>query len=196
MIGGIYKIQSISKPYKFYIGSTVCFKRRKGEHFRDLRRGDHPGHKLQRHFNKYGQSDLEFIELETCTPCDLIAREQHYFSTLVPTLNINRTAGGRYTGTQSEGTKALRASRIRGRKWTDAQRIAFKRVAKDTAGKRYPVPNTIHGYTLINSDKRTDDRKRICVWKCNQCNVLVERTVGEMKAKQFHCRCRVSSIVR
>ena len=59
-ISGIYKIQSVIKPDRCYIGSGVCIKSRWNRHLCDLRHNRHWSKKLQNHYNKYGESDLQF----------------------------------------------------------------------------------------------------------------------------------------
>lgn len=53
---------------KFYIGSTIHPKRRKSQHFSDLRKGRHTNIHLQRAFNKYGENQFEWIVLEESEP--------------------------------------------------------------------------------------------------------------------------------
>jgi group I intron endonuclease len=64
-IVGVYKIQSIIKPERIYIGSTVDMVNRWWTHLYYLRNGDHHSPKLQRHYNKYGEDDLVFEIIET-----------------------------------------------------------------------------------------------------------------------------------
>jgi len=85
---GIYKIQSVIKPERFYIGSAVNFKDRWNNHISQLRKNIHHSKKLQRHYNKYGELDLVFIITEPCFPQFLIIREQYYIDTLKPYFNI------------------------------------------------------------------------------------------------------------
>lgn len=93
IISGIYKIQSITKPYRFYIGSAINLKQREKQHFGLLRRGKHHSIKLQRHYNKYGKSDLCFIVLLCCDKNDLIANEQFFIDAMNPYFNSFPTAG-------------------------------------------------------------------------------------------------------
>jgi group I intron endonuclease len=90
---GIYKIQSIIKPDRFYIGSAVNLHHRWICHLSDLRKGKHHSGKLQNHFNKYGEADLVFIIIEPCLPEFLIIREQFYINELKPWFNVCPTAG-------------------------------------------------------------------------------------------------------
>lgn len=90
---GIYKIQSISKPNKIYIGSSINIKNRWSRHSVDLKGNRHENYKLQRHYNKYGKDDLVFEILEECNKEDILKIEQIYLDTLNPKFNICRIAG-------------------------------------------------------------------------------------------------------
>ena len=83
MTSGIYKITNI-KNGKFYLGSTKDFTRRQGDHFRDLKNGDHINKHLQNAFNLDGEENFKFEIIETCEESNLIILEQHYLDTLTP----------------------------------------------------------------------------------------------------------------
>ena len=92
-ISGIYKIQSIIKPERIYIGSAVNVNKRWSNHKRMLKNNCHDNIKIQRHSNKYGINDLVFIILEPCFTEFLTIREQFYIDTLNPYFNICKIAG-------------------------------------------------------------------------------------------------------
>jgi group I intron endonuclease len=89
---GIYKIQSIIKPHRCYIGSSYNIDKRWEEHLKDLRKEKHHSIKLQRHYNKYGEKDLIFILIEPCFPNWLITREQYYLDLIHPYFNTCKLA--------------------------------------------------------------------------------------------------------
>lgn len=91
-ISGIYKIQSIIKPERFYIGSAVSFRDRWSSHISRLRKNKHHSPRLQAHFNKYGIEDLVFIIVEPCFPEFLETREDYYIKTLKPLFNARQSA--------------------------------------------------------------------------------------------------------
>lgn len=93
MTSAIYKIQSIIKPERIYIGSAIQIKRRWYKHLYELKINKHNNPKLQRHFNKYGSTDLVFIIIEPCFPEFLFIREQYYVNTLNPWFNIVKKIG-------------------------------------------------------------------------------------------------------
>lgn len=90
---GIYKISSICKPSRFYIGSSVDVYHRWIEHKSNLSRGKHHSPKIQNHYNKYGDNDLVFEVIEYCARNNLLKREQHYLDTLNPWFNTYPVAG-------------------------------------------------------------------------------------------------------
>lgn len=92
-ISGIYKIQSTIKPERIYIGSAITISYRWSAHLSDLRKNKHPNKKLQRHFNKYGESDLHFSILLGCDKKDLIKIEQYFIDSYNPYFNICKNAG-------------------------------------------------------------------------------------------------------
>jgi group I intron endonuclease len=104
-ISGIYKIQSIIHPERCYIGSAVNIQRRWYEHITKLRCDKHYSKKLQRHYNKYGESDLQFSILLGCERHDLIKIEQYFIDSYNPFFNSNPTAGSPLGRILSEETK-------------------------------------------------------------------------------------------
>lgn len=91
-ISGIYQIQSKIKPERIYIGSAINIDDRWRCHLKDLRKNKHQ-RKLQNHFNKYGESDLQFSILLPCEKADLIKTEQYFIDSHKPYFNICPTAG-------------------------------------------------------------------------------------------------------
>ena len=101
---GVYMFQSISIPERVYIGSATDISVRLKDHLNLLRNNKHHSPKLQHHYNKYGEDDLEFSIIE-CGEylCEqhLLAREQGWFipyeygDTELPYFNICKIAGSR-----------------------------------------------------------------------------------------------------
>jgi group I intron endonuclease len=119
-ISGIYQIQSIIKPERCYIGSAIDMKSRWRSHKFELNHQKHGNSKLQRHCDKYGESDLIFIIIEPCFPEFLIIREQFYIDTLNPFFNCCKTAGSRLGMKHSDSViikiKEARARQVNTRK--------------------------------------------------------------------------------
>jgi group I intron endonuclease len=122
---GVYIIQSKTKPNRVYVGSAVAVERRRWEHTTALRKGKHHSHKLQNHFNKYGENDLIFDVIESGDYIDknhLLSREQGWFyhfddkKTGKPYFNECALAGSVLGIKQSEETKKKKSLAIKGRK--------------------------------------------------------------------------------
>jgi len=92
-ITGIYKIQSKVKPDRIYIGSAINISERWGDHLKKLRKNKHANSKLQSHYNKYKESDLQFSVLLSCERCDLLKTEQYFIDSYNPWFNICKNAG-------------------------------------------------------------------------------------------------------
>lgn len=92
-ISGIYKIQSKIKPNRIYIGSAVDIGDRWRCHLKGLRNNKHHSQKLQRHYNKYGEVDLQFSILLSCEKADLIRTEQYFIDSYNPYFNNAKIAG-------------------------------------------------------------------------------------------------------
>lgn len=78
-MGCVYKIEN-KITGKIYIGSTNNFSRRKQEHFRDLRLGEHYSKEMQADYNKYGENCLEMSIIEKCDDEIRLDREQYYIN--------------------------------------------------------------------------------------------------------------------
>lgn len=90
---GIYKIQSKIKPERVYIGSAVDIYKRWMGHLSALRHNKHGNSRMQNHFNKYGESDLQLSVLVECMKCKLIEEEQKFIDLENPFFNICLKAG-------------------------------------------------------------------------------------------------------
>ena len=102
----IYKIQSLTNPDRFYIGSTINFKERKRLHVKHLKANKHHSILLQRHANKYGIDDLKFEILEELSDKKLlIEKEQFFIDSTIPYFNICKTASNCLGVKLSEETK-------------------------------------------------------------------------------------------
>jgi group I intron endonuclease len=84
---GIYQIQSKKKPDRIYIGSSISIAKRWNLHLEHLHKNIHYNKKLQRHFNKYGESDLIFSILLGCDKDSLINIEQFFIDSYKPYFN-------------------------------------------------------------------------------------------------------------
>lgn len=74
---GIYKITNVVNG-KYYIGSSIKLSGRIARHKRELKNNIHPNSKLQRSWNKYGESNFTFEILLLCDEEKLLKTEQEY----------------------------------------------------------------------------------------------------------------------
>lgn len=88
---GIYVILQLSTGLH-YVGSAVQLKRRWDRHRSDLMAARHHNQKLQRAWDKYGESDFRFDVAEECSPESLVEREQYWLDNTRPFFNILRIA--------------------------------------------------------------------------------------------------------
>lgn len=152
-ICGVYKIQSRIKPQRFYVGSSQNIIKRFNEHKRALLGNKHHSHKLQRHYNKYGIEDLDFLiieEFDFVSRKHIIDKEQSYLDGLHPYFNESMVANSRAgvkaspetRKKQSEKSKGVKKSPEHRRKIGDAHRgIKFdkefgEKISKARKGKK------------------------------------------------------------
>ena len=95
-VSGIYQIQSKVKPKRIYIGSSQKIGNRWYDHLMMLRKNKHYNKRLQEHYNKYGESDLQFSILIGCEKSRLKANEQFFMDCFNPYFNIDKTNGAGY----------------------------------------------------------------------------------------------------
>lgn len=86
---GIYTITNIVNG-KVYVGSAVVsFRKRKTQHYSDLKKGKHVNKHLQRAYNKYGESNLVFEILEY-QPIELCLSLEKYWINLLDSKNSEK----------------------------------------------------------------------------------------------------------
>lgn len=134
MASGIYTITCIANG-RVYVGSAVDFGSRRRLHLHNLRNGNHHSQKMQRSFNKYGESAFEFALVLECERDCLIAEEQKFINEIRPWFNSNPVAGSRLGSKATQETKErLRLSHL-GKKPSaeavKAQRAAMLEYAKN-----------------------------------------------------------------
>lgn len=102
MASGIYKIVNTITG-KCYVGSAKDFEKRWTRHFNDLKSGTHSSIKLQRSYNKYGESVFipQIIEELEYTKSAIIAREDYWISKLDSKVNGYNIADASFGDTLS-----------------------------------------------------------------------------------------------
>lgn len=155
---GVYIIENINNG-KCYIGSTlVNFHSRFTDHLGDLRRGKHHSLKLQRSFNKHGESSFKFRILEVCENARHV--EQKWLDKMKPFYNMTLTVGN--IDNHVYETK-LKISNIRGGKPIDICDIEDnvlktvnlqKEAAEFVGGNQSKVWRCLHGITNTHKGYR------------------------------------------
>ena len=118
MKSGIYKIEN-TKTKKIYIGSTINFKIREYNHFKQLKENKHANKNLQNAYNKYGENNFKFEILAKCPKEYLLKLEQWFLNTQKPQYNICPIAGNTLGRRFSEETKKKMSLVSKGRKPTE-----------------------------------------------------------------------------
>lgn len=166
-ISGIYQIQSEIKKYRIYIGSAININRRKIQHLYDLRHNKHHSKKLQYHYNKYGESDLNFIILLECKKRDLLKKEQYYIDNNKPYFNCCSIAGSRYGMKASDESKLkMRNAKLNKYKGENHPRFG-KKVSEETRiklrnskiGKKQSQETIAKRIAKTTGRKRTDETR-------------------------------------
>lgn len=140
----IYQILNIVNN-KCYIGSSICYTKRKVNHLYFLRRSKHHSLKLQRAWNKYGEENFRFVVLEKfeySTKEEVLQKEQLYLDNLKPYYNIALFANSCLGVTHGE-PKMIDI--VTGETFTSMGAIAKSRNLSETT-----VRNRIMGYMLNN----------------------------------------------
>lgn len=115
---GVYVIINTLTTKK-YVGSAAHFQKRFNQHKSLLKRNIHPNIKLQRSWNKHGESAFEFSIVEFVENIkDLLLREQFHIDQFKATkngnYNINPVAGSSLGRKTKESTKKLISSKLSG----------------------------------------------------------------------------------
>lgn len=116
---------------KWYVGSSIELSKRMGRHLWELRTGRHHSQKLQRSFDKHGETAFEFKVLLTCVEADVHLFEQRAINVLKSASHGYNVAaepkGGFMRGRKwPEGTKAARVEAMKGFTHTEASRQRIK----------------------------------------------------------------------
>lgn len=118
---------------KWYVGSSIELSKRMGRHLWELRTGRHHSQKLQRSFDKHGESAFEFKILLACDERDVHLFEQRAINGLKAFTDGYNVAsepkGGFMRGRKwPEGTKAARLEEMKGRRHSEE---VCKQISRD-----------------------------------------------------------------
>ena len=193
----VYCIVNV-KNNKKYVGSTVDFNRRKNRHINLLRKGCHHSLKLQRSFNKNGESSFNFLILEQITNKDeLIETEQKWIDDLKPEYNMTQIAGlNSHLGLKrSKETKEKISKSLTGKKQTEKHLEANRnshlglKQSEETKNKRsITLKNSVIFQKIVKSKERNEKVKESRIK--NGGYIVSEeqkKKISEtLKAKKFH----------
>lgn len=149
-ITGVYAIINTTTG-KRYIGSTKGISRRWRRHKEALRLGKHHSLKLQRSWDKHGESVWHWEIMERCAEKDLLVREQHYldvFDSFRNGYNMSATAGS--VQLSEDGKKKVIAGGMKGAtivcgsRWMHHEHYGTRRVLKSNISA-YLSENWIFG---------------------------------------------------
>lgn len=158
---GIYKITN-KVNNKIYIGSAVNFKRRRSEHFSDLKHNNHSNQHLQNAYNKYGEKNFEFSILIKYPVEELIIAEQVFINVFNPEYNICKTANSRLGVKASKETiEKLRQAGLGNINWLGKSHTKESRekISKSNKGKYYRIDYTHSEATKQKISKSSLGRK-------------------------------------
>jgi group I intron endonuclease len=138
-VSGIYQIRNTLNG-KIYVGSAVSIAARWRVHLCQLRSGDHHSVKLQRSWNKHGESAFAFEVLELVpNKLDLISIEQHHLNrtqSFDPKFgyNVSPTAGSSL-GTKASDETRRKQSKVQSERWTPEERRKASERFKEIASR-------------------------------------------------------------
>lgn len=133
-LSGVYIITNTVNGNR-YIGSSVDLHRRWVTHLRELRKGTHGNVKLQRAWDKYGESNFEFSIILLCSKSDTLLNEQQLLDTIQPEYNICISVTASMLGrTMTEEHKHKIGSANKGRTMSDEQKLKLSEAHK---GKKW-----------------------------------------------------------
>jgi group I intron endonuclease len=159
---GIYMLLNIQNN-KFYIGSTINFKRRKSEHFNHLLKQKHKNDYLQNSYNKHGKDNFLFLIIERCRSSELGKREQYYLDTLKPHYNLTTsvigTIGYSHTEMAKKQMSAIKKEQYnkglevwnKGKMWSEE---AKNKISNTLKGKYTGVNHPFFGKTHTEENKK------------------------------------------
>jgi len=165
-VSGIYQIQSKLKPERIYIGSSICISNRWNGHLKALRRNKHHSPKLQNHFNKYGQIDLQFSVLLSCPKEDLIKTEQFFIDSYSPFFNTCKIAGNTLGFKFSNESKKKISEKAKGRKYpnrrkmTDAEKQNLREKNLGKTGTKHTIESKTKLSIAFKGKPLSEETKR------------------------------------
>lgn len=192
---GIYKITN-KENGKCYIGSSKDITRRFSQHRGNLRNNRHHSRHLQNAWNLYGEDAFTYEILEECSADTLIAREQHYISTLSPEYNVMVVV--QETITHCQETKKKIGQRTKGKTYDELygpEKAAELRQRRSEALKGKPKSDehkkkcrvAALGHTPHNKGKTASEETKAKVREARAKQVMGPMTEAQKeKIRQAH----------
>ena len=135
---GVYAIRCTANK-QVYIGSSVNIFTRMQTHKSELIAGRHYNSKMQRAFDKYGESSSEFSPIWADCKTPTQARElEAFFASKVGTFNLREVDPHSGLGPLSEETKAKLRAAMLGRKFGPCSAETREKISKALQGKAGP----------------------------------------------------------
>lgn len=176
---GIYEIVNLVNG-KRYVGSAVDLRRRKTDHFKNLRGGRHCNRHLQSSWHKHGESRFRFQVLFRCEPCDLIAHEQRLLDSLRPEYNICRTAGSCLGVKRSPESIAKRVAKFPKSFGPETRRKVGEASRRSWANPRFRAKRAkSHAEAMLRADvraKKSEASKRVWQDQEKRARIIASRS--------------------
>lgn len=155
MTAGVYQIRNTGNG-KVYVGSSADVKKRKSQHWSDLRRSRRYNSHLQSAWNKYGENSFEFETLITCHPAMCTWYEQQFLDQWKPEYNILPTAGSRLGAKHTDETRAKMSKIQKGRKTSEETKAKLRQAnlgKKASAETRRKMSEALMGHKHSEESK-------------------------------------------
>lgn len=178
---GIYKIESIIRPKKIYIGSAKDIKKRWREHRNLLLTNKHENKRLQNHYNKYGNDDFKYSVLIECEPDTkmLLDKEQFFIDAYNPFFNICKKAACPPGITHTEETRKRLSERMKGNKYLLGHKHSEETLKKmsETAKRKSVIDHIFNKVSCKGKDHPFYNRKHSEATK----KILSQRTTEQFE---------------
>lgn len=190
---GIYKIQSKIKSERYYIGSAINIHLRKIKHLNDLKNKKHANKKLQNHYNKYGEDDLEFSILISCSKENLIKHEQFFIDAYKPWFNICPNAGSALGRKWSESMREKMTGHIAWNKNKPLSETHKQKISDALKGIKYSprslehkqnLSNSLKGKPSPNKGKKMSEKTKLKISQAKKGKKISEETKLKMSKSQ------------
>ena len=151
----IYQIKNLVNN-KIYIGSSVCFNKRKKTHILHLRKGKHHSIKLQRSWNKYGENSFIFEIIEVIYDISkILEREQFYldlYKSYEKGYNICEIAGSTLGMKHRQETKEKMSKSHSGVKRMPCSLETKEKISKSKLNSDSSISTSKRKITLLSKD--------------------------------------------